>query len=202
MVDISKYSRDLSNTEIIYIKNFLSKDDSVALINVVTTILNSPSSESNQYLGYSNDGQINSTDKPYVFLGNYYDPEIKKIVDNASLNAKTIYEELYKKSDTRYFLDFGTINVMKPGGSMSPHADSGPGLTTGVDTPHGLVLYLNDDYEGGELYYPNLEITIKPEAGSLVIHPGNEDYLHGVSPVTSGLRYVTTAFSKDPLIVL
>jgi predicted 2-oxoglutarate/Fe(II)-dependent dioxygenase YbiX len=35
----------------------------------------------------------------------------------------------------------------------------------------GIVIYLNDNYEGGEIYYQDLDLKIKPKARSMVIHP-------------------------------
>lgn len=60
---------------------------------------------------------------------------------------------------------------------------------------YGIVIYYNDNYEGGELEYPELGIIHKPKAKSLVIHGGN--ILHGSLPVTSDdVRYFSTAFLK------
>ena len=66
----------------------------------------------------------------------------------------------------------------------------------GSDIKYGVVLYLNDNFEGGELYYPNLGVMIKPEKGMLVYHSGNED--HEVLKVTSGNRYTLTSFIRSP----
>ena len=56
------------------------------------------------------------------------------------------------------------------------------------------IIYLNSDYVGGELDFPELQLEIKPTAGSLVIWPG---YLtHGVSPIVSGTRYTMPVFLK------
>ena len=56
------------------------------------------------------------------------------------------------------------------------------------------IIYLNDDYEGGELNFPESAITINPPAGSLIVWPG---YLtHSVSPVVSGTRYTMPIFLK------
>lgn len=52
---------------------------------------------------------------------------------------------------------------------------------------YAFVFYPNDDYEGGELSYPEYDIDIKPEAGSLFIHDSR--VVHGVKKVISGIRY-------------
>jgi hypothetical protein len=59
---------------------------------------------------------------------------------------------------------------------------------------YAAFVYLNDDFEGGELYYPQHDIVVKPEPGLAVIHPGDINYLHGVKMVTDGERYTSPAF--------
>jgi hypothetical protein len=57
------------------------------------------------------------------------------------------------------------------------------------------MLYLNGDFEGGEIYFPmNGDFSIKPKAGLLVIFSGDLLHPHGVRQITSGTRYVNTAF--------
>lgn len=78
-----------------------------------------------------------------------------------------------------------------------PHADKQ--MNDGSPNPFptydiNSLFYYNDDFEGGELYYPDHGITIKPEPGLAVFHPGDINYLHGVKMVTSGERYTTPAF--------
>lgn len=51
----------------------------------------------------------------------------------------------------------------------------------------GVVSYINDDYEGGEIYYPDYDYWYKPKAGSTVFHTGNTK--HGVKKVTKGDRF-------------
>lgn len=65
----------------------------------------------------------------------------------------------------------------------------------GNDIKYGVVLYLNDNFEGGELYYPNLDLIVRPEKGMLVYHPGNQE--HEVLKVISGDRYTLTSFIRS-----
>lgn len=58
----------------------------------------------------------------------------------------------------------------------------------------GSVLYLNDNFSGGETYYVHHDKEIKPKAGSLVIHPGDESHRHGVRATTNGIRYTLSSF--------
>lgn len=78
-----------------------------------------------------------------------------------------------------------------------PHADKQ--MNDGSPNPFptydiNSLFYWNDDFEGGELYYPQHDIVVKPEPGLAVIHPGDINYLHGVKMVTSGERYTSPAF--------
>ena len=56
------------------------------------------------------------------------------------------------------------------------------------------LLYLNDDYQGGELVFPDQGLTIKPEAGSLIFFEGDYKKPHGVNKVTLGPRYNLVTF--------
>lgn len=88
------------------------------------------------------------------------------------------------------------------GYELEPHADSeNPG---GDAHPFpwrdfACVIYLNTDYEGGTIYFPNQGIELKPAPGTAVLFPGTLRYLHGVRPITRGMRYTISAFlTFDP----
>lgn len=57
-----------------------------------------------------------------------------------------------------------------------------------------LVYYINDNYEGGELEFPHLNVTIKPLAGELIIFPSNYLFLHEAKKVTAGVKYSAINF--------
>jgi hypothetical protein len=58
------------------------------------------------------------------------------------------------------------------------------------------ILYLNDNYSGGEISFPHLDISIKPEAGTLITFPGNKHYIHEVKKVTSGTRFTMSMWLR------
>jgi hypothetical protein len=73
------------------------------------------------------------------------------------------------------------------GFGMDPHTDEAGGLYP--ERQFAVVLYLNEDYDGGEIYWPDLGVEMKPQAGDLVWFRGDDKGLrHGVRPVTSGKR--------------
>ena len=84
--------------------------------------------------------------------------------------------------------------------SMAPHADNVYDMVTkSFVSPviAGIVFYINDDYEGGEIVYVNKGITHKPKANSFVCHPAFEEYKHGVLKVKNGTRYILSTFIKN-----
>ena len=61
--------------------------------------------------------------------------------------------------------------------------------------PVSLILYLNDDYTGGELEYldnTNSKLKIIPEKNLIVTM--NSQLKHRVLPISSGVRYSLVAF--------
>jgi hypothetical protein len=79
-----------------------------------------------------------------------------------------------------------SINLLRYGktGHLPAHQDQG--VSTRVLSS---VMYLNDDYEGGEIEFANSNVKIKPEAGSIIFFPSNFLYVHEVLPITNGYRY-------------
>jgi hypothetical protein len=79
------------------------------------------------------------------------------------------------------------MNCIKygPGQHFKEHADHGFSYSATVS----LVGYINDDYEGGELTFPKLNLKIKPKAGDLYIFPSTFLFSHIAEPVQSGLKY-------------
>lgn len=102
--------------------------------------------------------------------------------------------------------------VYGEGGFFVPHYDDSRGETYNGkhylwrDRPSRsmtLLIYLNDDYEGGHISFPcildseNKPLRIKPKAGDVVAFPSHEVYTHHVEPVTSGVRYVVSRWFDD-----
>jgi hypothetical protein len=92
-----------------------------------------------------------------------------------------------------------TINYAKwwDGYEQHPHADGEN--PDGSEHPFpwrkfGCVFYLNDDYDGGEIWFPNFNIEMKPKRNMLAFFPGDVDHLHGVRNVTNGVRHTISSF--------
>lgn len=89
------------------------------------------------------------------------------------------------------------ILVYHPGGHYRPHIDAEALFNDNgelkwvknVDRDISMVLYLNDDYDGGEIVFPKQALSVKPRKGMLVAFPSSHHFLHGVNPVVTGTRY-------------
>jgi hypothetical protein len=121
-----------------------------------------------------------------LHLGN----TVKKMTDEALLEIEKIYKNIES-----FFINYKFIRKsynlrrLRDGEYMWPHKDK-----AGPDDPDivfGIAIYLNDDYEGGELIYPDLGLSITPKSRSMMIHDAS--LKHQVFPVGKS-RYSITIF--------
>jgi hypothetical protein len=83
---------------------------------------------------------------------------------------------------------------MQKGVELKSHTDQ----HTDPSIHYATIIYINDDYVDGELFFPNKDIALRPKPGDLLFFPGNEEYEHGVKHVGDGpIRYVIVGFIKE-----
>lgn len=138
-------------------------------------------------------------DTQHVEMG----PLFPKIVDLFRDTVREIINPFYgveiSESEVPQILSYGI------GGHYQPHVD-GESLwqapdgdliwKKSTDRDLSMVLYLNDDFEGGDFIFPELKIRVRPEPGMLVCFPSNRFYRHGVEPVTKGKRYSIVCWAQ------
>ncbi|MHA7872184.1 MAG: prolyl hydroxylase family protein [Hyphococcus sp.] len=98
---------------------------------------------------------------------------------------------------------FETPEILRyrEGGQYSIHADADiwttetKSWTRVLDRDLSLLLYINDEFEGGRLIFPNCGFTIVPRRGLLVAFPSDWRYIHGAYPVTKGIRYAIVSWA-------
>jgi hypothetical protein len=126
------------------------------------------------------------------------DPEILDLVNKMIDRLQPVVEAHFKVK----VQPTGPAIVRWPVGTrQDPHADKelheGPDAGKPNDFPHydiGSIFYFNEDYEGGELFFPNQGIEFKPKAGNAYFFPGDKNYIHGVRPITGGNRFTSPFF--------
>lgn len=114
-------------------------------------------------------------------LTNYYNSELIKV-----------YKQPVKFIEPPQFLYY---NV---GGKYDLHNDSedyvNGKLARTCERDVTILIYLNDNYEGGELELPDWGITFKPKAGTLIAFPSYLEFSHKVNPVTKGKRFTIVSW--------
>jgi len=107
--------------------------------------------------------------------------------DRVRLSAETLFDCRLGESDV-------LIAKTMVGHIPEEHADSqnmdGTKKAGCSEFLVSAVVYINDDFEGGELVFPKVEYSYKPVAGSCIIFPSNIEYSHYVASVISGERVV------------
>lgn len=125
--------------------------------------------------------EIHSSQSPQLF--SHFEGKIKAAVARA---AEQLGATQLEPSELR-------LVCYEEGGFFKVHSDTGAG-----DRRHfAIVVYLNNDFEGGATIFPLLGCKIKPEPGKAIIFPA--DKLHRGDTVTGGSKYIAVMWLLDPL---
>jgi prolyl 4-hydroxylase len=138
-----------------------------------------------------------------------YTDMVYKLVPLQQRLTKFIESELegtssYKKGCIETPLQVQRYDV---GQQYKPHVDFFNGVGApkyfDVDRIASVIVYLNDDFEGGETYFTALNIDVKPKVGTALLlkydYPDdrlNLSTFHCGMPVTEGVKYIVTAFIR------
>tara|TARA_Y100000389_G_C17450864_1_gene514695 strand:- start:1512 stop:2096 length:585 start_codon:yes stop_codon:yes gene_type:complete len=117
---------------------------------------------------------------------------------------------IYKNFGELAFPDNTELTFWNPGDSMSVHSDNSwqedaPDHVKDMEHPtkyrdYSVIFYLNDDYEGGEIYFPDHDIEISPKKGMAVVFPSNGDYNHGVKEIKNSQRFTIPVWYSKQLV--
>lgn len=123
---------------------------------------------------------------------NVFEDYVEQNRERLSLNIASPVEDNIdvKQMPERTWIEQKNILVRKytAGSFMLPHDDGGVGVVPSFTA----LLWFNEDFEGGELEFPDLNLILKPEAGSVLVFPSILQ--HGVKTLISGERFVTSAY--------
>lgn len=165
---MTKYELGNSVNNIQVTENVLSQEEHNQLLNYVTTI----TSWQTQPWGVK---FFVSSDMP------------EEIIDT----LEKIFRIAYKKCTDVYsaklrVFERKEVHLIKfdEGYEMNKHVDTAGDFAT--------IYYINDDYDGGEINFPDHNLKVKPKANSFITFPSNQDYLHEVLKNTGKERYSST----------
>jgi len=72
-----------------------------------------------------------------------------------------------------------------------------------IDRDVSLLIYLNEDFQGGSLWFEKFNYEYEPRAGDLLLFPSDNRYRHAANPVQSGVRYALVswgAYVNEPRV--
>lgn len=97
-----------------------------------------------------------------------------------------------------YNMDFSIISETEivrygVGGIFIPHVDSNKLKPYRAFT---VILYLNDDFDGGQTSFPEINYSVEPSVGRVLIFPSH--MLHGGESVTRGEKHIIVAWVFYP----
>ena len=173
------------------IKNIesVTADESSGVKFNLSTILGDVNNEKNikDQFRTSDDLHITGSSHNKYFLD--IDSECNEIINK--------YLKLYKEEFNIHDDIFGPEGFQllrySTGGYFKAHYDSYPAVKRCIS----VLIYLNDDYEGGEIDFVNFNAKIKPKAGSLMLFPSNYPYRHIAHPVTKGTKYAVVTWLHE-----
>lgn len=121
---------------------------------------------------------------------------ISEQINSATQFCLDQYMDELNINNTLYYHNGDIIYIRKwdfPMKGMSAHRDytyDDSGDIKPVE--YTLCGYLNDDYEGGLIEFPEYGLSLKPPAGSAIVFPAHE--LHLVTDVIDRHRYMWSCF--------
>ena len=173
--------------KITVLNNLITNDDMQMAIELIDKLVENGGA--NSVVGYSEDPQSEIQHARHVFTDPDY-PEVGYLVKK--------YHAKIAESEPKYVNTFPHSVILVRydiGGELELHNDF-ENYDPCSQCTHANAMYLNDEYEGGEIYFPEVGFQVKPPAGSIVYFPQtnvNEDHsdmTHGVTPITSGTKYL------------
>ena len=162
---------------------------------IIRTLLSSKSDDYSKALVGYDDSQTHSDHRQTKWLT--LPPDIHSLLYQSihqiyNEHLKPIYQEPIKHVEPPQFLRYDKHE------HYDVHNDSeswvNGRLTRVVERDVSVLLYLNDDYEGGQIEFTQLGLTLKPKRGMLLAFPSYLEFEHKVHPVTSGTRYTVVSW--------
>lgn len=147
---------------------------------------------------YSKGSFVSHADSSFLYEFNSYAKEIEE-------TASYLFGVPLARYDGN-----GLLNKWSVGDSLVKHVDAPTDFEQFIgknveDPPSAIlyssIIYLNDDYKGGDIHFTGHNVTISPTAGSLLLFPATTMYPHEVKEITLGNRYTFTLFLSNPDIM-
>jgi hypothetical protein len=123
---------------------------------------------------------------------------VEKSKDSYLLKYFVLFPLAYKNVWWKVKGHIVSYSVEHGGKFLGQHSDTSADYMYGMPEPSdqlatrntvSCIVYLNEEFGGGEHYFNYLEIEYKPKTGDIMMFPSNYVAAHEVKPTTSGSRY-------------
>jgi len=175
--------------DIVVFENFLSKEECDAIIKYWDH------SEKNGKLEWNRIGFYGSSAANLPVGDDMVDFGLPKdLVESLSSRMKEA-AELARGSGLKP-IGFPHAQIWATGGFTNPHSDNSTDCKYNEfeRSKWATFIYLNDNFDGGELFFPDHNVSIKPKTGLLAAFDGGHNNQHGISLITSGERFTIGQF--------
>lgn len=173
------------------IKNFISEDHIEQIINKLDTFDREHQNQSTRKIMRFGIDNFNGSQASLNSLGNF-GQMVKTYGEKAAQLSKILFDY-----DKEIYLSTLWLSKQTAGSKIKPHKDTDGGIN--MQYCHSGVVYLNTQKNGGEIYFPKLDIEIKPEAGDLVLFEcRSNESLHGVRLVEQDRYAIPIWLTDDP----
>ena len=108
--------------------------------------------------------------------------------------AEPFYQCSLRSIESPHILRYAVSSYYRPHADSDQFNPESHRWEKTLDRDLSLLVYLDDDYEGGELVFPNFDFELRPSAGLLLMFPSDFRYLHGVRPVSRGIRHAIVSW--------
>jgi len=201
--DNAGYNTEVFHDQVLFVKDFLQPEELYTILEIIKTTPNEDwSIEYTKNLArfcmekFGRDDVDNLVaEGKFEITQGWEDKNLNITAEKISTTLQGRLGKLLELADPSLELaGFGTLQRMQAGVELKSHTDQ----HTDPSIRYAAILYINDDYKDGTLFFKNKENSdLRPKPGTLLVFPGNEEYEHGVRPVGEGtIRYVTVGFMK------
>jgi hypothetical protein len=185
------------NKDIVIYENFLTEEECSKLIEILDKQADSNKITWTPISFYESYSSILPKDGDEEIIEAGLDPDIFSKIKEGIINAVASVHDL----DPKIIVQIGYhTQKWEPGAFARVHSDntdeegnSGPFERS----RYAAFLYLNDDFDGGMLRFPDHDLSIKPKTGLLAAFDGGHNNMHEVTLITKGIRYTLGSFWDD-----
>ena len=183
--------------DIVVYENFISKEDCAKMIKALDAQADSGKMSWMPISFYESYSSVLPQDNDQEVIDAGLVPTIFSDIENKMPEAIASVHDLDPKIISK--IGYHT-QKWEPGAYARIHSDNTDAEgNSGAFTRsrYAGFLYLNDDFEGGLLRFPDQNIEIKPQVGMLAVFDGGFSNMHEVSVIESGLIYTIGTFCDD-----